>query len=217
MEVVDIAAHIPFSVFLQHQFGGQWTRTTFEPGPYVIEESQVQRTIPSVQLDCDSDPWPLPSGHYDIAMLTEVIEHLHRHPQHALSEINRILKPGGLVLLTTPNVTAFKKLLALSEGKWDFDSPTFGNDWGHRYEFSYYQMRECLRLSGFEPVRLESKDIYFDDPQGLRPGFELLWALAGKVLSGQPKIAARLYLRRGSGLFFLARKIGTPETSHLRI
>ncbi|GEM_PF-6552372 len=34
--------------------------------------------------------------------------------------------------------------------------PTFAGNWGHRYEYSYFQLRECLRLSGFEPVNLST-------------------------------------------------------------
>jgi SAM-dependent methyltransferase len=39
---------------------------------------------------------------FDVACSLQVIEHLHR-PEDFLAEVSRILKPGGLCVLTTPN------------------------------------------------------------------------------------------------------------------
>jgi len=48
-------------------------------------------------------PLPFADGTYDVVMATEVLEHL---PSHLLfyDEAVRILKPGGHLILTTPNV-----------------------------------------------------------------------------------------------------------------
>jgi SAM-dependent methyltransferase len=48
---------------------------------------------------------PLPYGDasFDIVLLVEVIEHLENH-RVAISELARILKPGGVLILTTPNI-----------------------------------------------------------------------------------------------------------------
>ncbi len=47
----------------------------------------------------------LPQESYDVVMLSQVIEHLH-DPLAALREIHRLLKPGGLLWLATPNMDA---------------------------------------------------------------------------------------------------------------
>ena len=44
---------------------------------------------------------PFPDGSFDCATSTDVIEHLNEPKLH-LSEIRRVLKPGGLLILTTP-------------------------------------------------------------------------------------------------------------------
>ena len=45
----------------------------------------------------------LPDASFDVVLCTQVLEHV-RHPQRALAEIARVLKPGGHLLLTTHGV-----------------------------------------------------------------------------------------------------------------
>jgi SAM-dependent methyltransferase len=47
----------------------------------------------------------LPDGSFDIISLIEVVEHL-EHPLEALALCSRLLKPGGLLLLTTGNLAS---------------------------------------------------------------------------------------------------------------
>ena len=44
---------------------------------------------------------PLPDGTIDCAMATEVLEHC-PYPDKTLAEINRVLKPGGMLFVTVP-------------------------------------------------------------------------------------------------------------------
>ncbi len=46
---------------------------------------------------------PYDDASFDVVLLVEVIEHLSDH-QAALGELARVLKPGGSLILTTPNV-----------------------------------------------------------------------------------------------------------------
>lgn len=49
-------------------------------------------------------PTTLPNTHFDVILLVEVIEHLSDlHLHDTLNEITRLLKPGGVVIITTPN------------------------------------------------------------------------------------------------------------------
>jgi SAM-dependent methyltransferase len=50
------------------------------------------------------DPWPdLANGSFDAVLFGEVFEHLLNHPLGVLGEIHRVLRPGGTLLLTSPN------------------------------------------------------------------------------------------------------------------
>jgi len=46
---------------------------------------------------------PYPDNHFDAVIFSEVIEHLNMNPLPVLQEINRILKPDGILYITTPN------------------------------------------------------------------------------------------------------------------
>ncbi|MBN1457440.1 MAG: class I SAM-dependent methyltransferase [Sedimentisphaerales bacterium] len=54
---------------------------------------------------------------YDLAVFSEVIEHLRISPMKALLEIKNILKPGGRLILTTPNIAGLTNILKLSTGR----------------------------------------------------------------------------------------------------
>lgn len=60
-----------------------------------------------------------PSGVYDIALCLDVIEHLpYENQEKALDEISRLLRPGGMLLLTVPNLAHFASRLSfLLRGK----------------------------------------------------------------------------------------------------
>jgi len=48
----------------------------------------------------------LPSNHFDAVIMNHVIEHLH-NPVETLVECRRVLKPGGLLSVVTPNINGF--------------------------------------------------------------------------------------------------------------
>jgi SAM-dependent methyltransferase len=54
---------------------------------------------------------PLPDAAYDMVFFTEVIEHI-TFPQIMISEFARILKPGGRLVITTPNILCLGNRLA---------------------------------------------------------------------------------------------------------
>lgn len=91
---------------------------------------------------------PLESESVDIAFSTEVIEHLIQ-PSHMLSEIKRVLKKGGVLILTTPNLTTLGNRLRLLTGKTifqDIEEDELKNltDW--RPHFREYTMDELCDM-----------------------------------------------------------------------
>ncbi|HSL22915.1 MAG TPA: methyltransferase domain-containing protein [Vicinamibacterales bacterium] len=65
-----------------------------------------------VEADLDRAPLPLPDAAADVAIALETIEHL-ENPRQFVRELARITRPGGWVLLSTPNQLSLLSRLTL--------------------------------------------------------------------------------------------------------
>ena len=96
---------------------------------------------------CDLERDELGVSGADCAVFTEVLEHLHYYyVPLVLSKINKALKLGGILVLTTPNVASLFRRLRLLLGI----QPIY------RYHVREYTMSEVLTLlreAGFEVVK----------------------------------------------------------------
>ena len=81
-------------------------------------ETRLGQAFAKVNLD-EAFPWP--DGTFDVTISTEGIEHLENHFLF-LREMCRILKPSGLLILSTPNITALRSRVRF------FGSGFFGRD-----------------------------------------------------------------------------------------
>jgi 2-polyprenyl-3-methyl-5-hydroxy-6-metoxy-1,4-benzoquinol methylase len=68
-----------------------------EPHPSFPEAA---RLLTGVDLN---QPWPIPDASVDGVNLKDVIEHL-ENPVHVIGEVARVLRPGGVLVLSTPNM-----------------------------------------------------------------------------------------------------------------
>lgn len=69
---------------------------------YLVAAKQPDYPVEPVQATADRR-LPLANGSVDFVLASEVYEHLWNRPQF-LGEVHRILRPGGLFVLTTPNL-----------------------------------------------------------------------------------------------------------------
>lgn len=83
------------------------------------ERFEFQNTIPFNNSDL-SEPLPYNNSSFDYVIFMEVIEHIY-NPNYVISEISRILKPGGRLILSTPNILNIgSRFRFLFEGSFDF-------------------------------------------------------------------------------------------------
>lgn len=112
------------------------------------QEKTVQ--LKSRNVNVELDRVPVDDGQYDIVLFCEVLEHFTSSPLAALNEINRILKPGGLLVLTTPNVARFENVIALLEGRNIYDPYSgYGPHGRHNREYSRHELHQLLAHAGF--------------------------------------------------------------------
>lgn len=123
------------------------------------------------------------SDRFDAVTMSHSIEHLH-DPAEALAAAFRLLKPGGVLELLTPNADSFGRRV-------------YGRDWlgldppRHLVVMTPRGLRLALRGAGFEDIRLHPpyrpSEWYFRASEGLRQGRP--W-----TDDAQPGLAARLML-----------------------
>lgn len=100
-------------------------------------ESAKQRGIDARLSDLSRESLPFPDDHFDLVISIEVIEHIY-DTDHFLSEVKRVLRPGGHFLLTTPNLGWWINRLALMVGY----QPFFTN-LSKTYDVGKLQRRPC--------------------------------------------------------------------------
>ncbi len=132
---------------------------------------------------------PFPDGSFDVVLCVEGIEHVvDRHK--TLRELRRVLRPGGRLLITTPNLLSIRARLAYAlAGQRALKSfiDEYTSVWGkspdgkrtyhgHAFLISYYQLRYSLFHCGLRMRRLLRSN--------WSPSSVLLAPLAGAVWLG---------------------------------
>jgi SAM-dependent methyltransferase len=141
---------------------------------------------------------PIRSDSVDVVIMSEVIEHL-VDTDSAVEETHRVLKPGGSLLLSTPNLAAWYNRGLLALGIQPVFSEVslrsvFGRPGsqvaGHLHMFTRRALTEILAAYGLETVRVRGAR-YHDVPAGLRPldGLFCHWPSAASILLVQARKA----------------------------
>lgn len=68
--------------------------------------------------DVETSELPWPDGHFDVLILSEVLEHL-SDPAHVLRKLRRLLSPGARVFASCPNVSHHRIIRMLVAGRWE--------------------------------------------------------------------------------------------------
>ena len=85
------------------EMGYAVTPTNFDPADFTVPDM----TCMKVDLN---HPWPFCDGEFDVIVLQEVIEHLENVP-FTFREGQRVLKPGGVLVFSTPNMLSWNSRL----------------------------------------------------------------------------------------------------------
>lgn len=111
---------------------------------------KARATLRNVYVFDIEATWPaeVANGSYDVAILGEVLEHVF-NPVEVLAEVRRALKPGGRVVITTPNFTLWIARLQFLFGRFRYQKYGIW-DFGHIRWFTYKYLNEVLQEANFE-------------------------------------------------------------------
>lgn len=135
--------------------------------------------IPVLQCDVEREPIPGADGAFASVVFLEVLEHMFVGVPHALGEMRRVLAPGGVLVLSTPNLAQFRNRLKLLKGKtvnWPLDGAKmfFAKPvhLRHNREYTAREVSYLLREAGFLVDKVRFKDY---SPRPLMKLFNSLW------------------------------------------
>ncbi len=114
----------------------------------------AQRGAPGLvfhRLGVDDDPSVIGNESFDVAIATEVIEHLVR-PFNLPHFAKQLVRPGGHLIISTPYHGYLKNLILALTNRWDAHLNPFW-DGGHIKFWSYKTLSQLLNESGFRIVR----------------------------------------------------------------
>lgn len=105
----------------------------------------------------DASSLPFSAGEFDAVVCFEVIEHLF-DIESTLREVRRVLKPGGVLVLSTPNIAYWRRRFDLLVGRWNpmGDPLSFQQPWRdpHIRFLTCKTLRACLATCGFRQPRV---------------------------------------------------------------
>lgn len=155
---VAVASNLPFKPYHKVLELGGGDRPVFRP-------NADMRWLPSVDIIADfNHPLPLPSESYDGIFSKFLLEHLSwRKVRSLISEVHRILKPGGIAVFITANLLEQAKKLVETQ-EWTesliemlFGSQEFGQFWdagAHHCGFSPEYAVRLFKEAGFFEVNV---------------------------------------------------------------
>jgi len=207
--VLEIGAYLQITPLLCTQLGYGEVRGCYY-GPAGQKERRRVKSETGEEFECEldffdaeRDRFPYADEYFATVLCCEVLEHLAHDPMHMMTEINRILRPGGHLVLSTPNIASLRAISAILQGYHPgffthYVRPAEGQapEPRHSREYAPREIQQLLEDAGFTVLRLET------GPFRERPRPELIWVRRLLENYGLP-----LDLR-DEGIYALARKSG---------
>src|SRR5439155_15674732 len=138
-----------------------------------------------IQADLDAAPWPVGDEVADVVVSIETIEHM-ENPRAFFRELTRITRPGGVIVVTTPNqLSLLSKLTLMVKGQFNaFQAPSYP---AHRTALLKVDLLRIASECGLVDAQIAFTNI------GRIPGTPYHWPrpFGGQPFSDNIEIAAR--------------------------
>ncbi len=159
--VLELGCYMEITPLLERVCGYREVRGAYY-GPTGRVDSKVMH-LPDGDFRCEIDHFdaersrfPYFDEHFDLVVAGEIVEHMSYDPMHLLLESRRILRQGGYLLITTPNIAGLASLFKLLNGRFNpgiyplYKRPGPVPEMGHVHEYTFWELGETLKAAGFE-------------------------------------------------------------------
>jgi len=161
--------------------------------------SDFSQKIRLYKADLEKDRFPFDKK-FDVVVSNQVIEHL-LNKDHMIKEVYRVLKPGGIFILSTENISSFDNILSLLLGQepvsqhtgHDFHTnsflsphfmekldPQLGNKYAHKNVCSYFGLKRLFEVHSFRIRQVRTFGNVFNLLEKLFPIYNRLITVVGE-------------------------------------
>lgn len=178
-------------------------------GIYFANDTHPLRNNPAVfskngkiglhHLDVEKDQLPFAENAFDVVTACEILEHLEYFPSLLGNEIHRILRPGGHLMITVPNVGSLGNILKLIVGGNIYMRYRADPTGRHKHEYTINQLRVLVRYFGLELLTAG----YLPSSMSGNPGLRALYRALAKVP----------FLRRFCPVLFVLARMPEAKTA----
>jgi SAM-dependent methyltransferase len=184
LEVLDFGCGPGFIWDHLNRLGAHWQYTALDFSSdsiaKVIEKANGRENFKGAQ-HVSSLPADLPDAHFDVVLLFEVVEHLNDASlDGTLAEVARLLKRGGVVVITTPNEEDLSNSQKLCP-----ECGAIFHQWQHVRSWSVGSLSARMKQNGFSSRMARTLDFTTQDFTG-RGVLRKIRRIARRLLEGDP-------------------------------
>lgn len=202
-EVAEVGSFTGYAAAQYAGVSGVERMQCFDLSPAAVERCRG-RGLQADVWNADGQRCPAKDASLDVVVAADVIEHL-VNTDGFLSELHRILRPGGHLVVSTPNLAFWLSRLRLLLGRVPWSYPGVSStvsvdraiDLNHLRINTHTEWTNLIERSGFEILATETYSLLDDQP---------------RTLKNRALLAVDRVLRRNAsfafGHIFVARKLG---------
>lgn len=150
----------------------------------------------------DKDSLPFDDGYFDAVFCGDVVEHVF-DTERLLAEVRRVLKPGGFLVMSVPNIAAWYNRIIMAFGFMPVwvesasihyvGNPFMTSGMGHVKAFTKRSALQLLALSGFGKVEVAGSSVRGNGSRNRI--VEGLWNRADGFFSKFPSLSSLIIIK----------------------
>lgn len=167
-KILDVGAGHGLLLSLLAELGHECYALDVQDQPASHPDIYKTKPITFQQCNVEVDPIPYPEDCFDAVVCCQVLEHFTHSHLPAVKEMQRVLKPGGIIEVDVPNVGSFRNRSRMLRGKnitYDYEQhylyamPVLYKGLSfyplrHNREFTKSELETLFRAAGFQQIEV---------------------------------------------------------------